>query len=416
MIFRSSRPKEVKRNLIMSLMVAFGISFIAQLNAETMKGDINIVKAREKFTNGFPADPDHFPLMVWLQQPANALKYKEIGINTYFHIVDVKSENIETLKAAGMHLICAMTEESMKYRNDKTIVAWSVGDEPENWQHSGVVEIKGKKWDLGSEAKRIPAKDLTEMYQTLRNTDVTRPVIINFSCGLANTAWGGRGGGWKDSMYTDYMKACDVASYDVYPTTEPEGKSGKRLWWQAKGLDRMKSYAGSDKPRFNCIGTNFTGEGRAPRPEETRTEIWMSIIHGSKGLVYFCHNFKPKFQEAALLEDPVQRENVKKINAEIKALAPVINSADYDGAEVSSSSDTVPIDILVKKYKDETYLFAVAMKMGEPVTGTFQVKGVSAAGKVEVIGENRTLDIDATGKFQDEFKKWETHNYKVVKK
>ena len=56
------------------------------------------------------------------------------------------------------------------------------------------------------------------------------------------------------------------------------------------------------------------------------------------------------------------------------------------------------------------------MKMGDPTTGTFQVKGVSAAGKVEVLWENRTLDMDASGKFTDEFKKWDTHIYKVIKK
>ncbi len=30
----------------------------------------------------------------------------------------------------------------------------------------------------------------------------------------------------------------------------------------------------------------------------------MSLIFGSRGLIYFVHQFKPKFIEAALLADP----------------------------------------------------------------------------------------------------------------
>jgi len=34
-----------------------------------------------------------------------------------------------------------------------------------------------------------------------------------------------------------------------------------------------------------------------------RAEVWMALIHGSKGLIYFVHQFKP-FNEHALLDDP----------------------------------------------------------------------------------------------------------------
>jgi hypothetical protein len=30
----------------------------------------------------------------------------------------------------------------------------------------------------------------------------------------------------------------------------------------------------------------------------------MSLIRGSRGLIYFVHQFKPTFREAALLDDP----------------------------------------------------------------------------------------------------------------
>ena len=415
MVSKEKGIGSLSRYLILLLVFAFVLSCRTNAVAEVIKDDIDLGKLRAKFSN-YPQDQNFFPLAVWLQTIDNVPKYKAAGINTYFALWKGPTPGqIEDLKAAGMYLICEMNEESLKHKDDKTIIAWMMMDEPDNFQFKSDIEVAGKKWKYGPETSRVSAKDIAEMYETVKKVDSTRPIWVTFSCGMANTMYGGRGGGWKDSMYPEYMKSCDMVGFDVYPTASANGKKGKILWWQAKGLDRMKGWAGADKPRYNAIGTNFTGEGRAPTPEETKTEIWISIIHGTKGIAYFAHNISP-FVEAALAQDPKQLANVTKINAQITALAPVINSLDFDGATVASSNEMVPIDIMVKKYKDEIYIFAAAMRMGEPATGTFQVKGVTAAGKVEVIGEGRTLEMDAKGQFKDEFKKWETHNYKVMKK
>jgi len=47
----------------------------------------------------------------------------------------------------------------------------------------------------------------------------------------------------------------------------------------------------------------------------------MSIIHGSKGLIYFVHEWQPKFNESALLSDPEMLAAVTKINRRIAELA-----------------------------------------------------------------------------------------------
>ena len=398
--------------LLLLLVFALVLSLRADVFAEETAKSWTITKVWEKFKNGPPADPKFFPIIVWLQAPANAAKYKAAGINTYMGLYKgPKAGDIKTLRDAGMRLICEMNAEALKNKGDKTIIGWMMVDEPDNWQFKTPILMNGKTWNYGPKASRISEKDMLDMYNTVRSGDSTRPVLLGFSCGIANDNYGGRGGGWKNTMYPGYMKACDWVGFDIYPTASVGDDA---LWYHGKGLDRIKEWAGVEKPRFNAIGPCYTGKKRKPRPEEVKTEIWLSIIHGSNGIVYFAHNISP-FVEDALLKDPMQLENITKINAQITELAPVINGPEYKGASVASSNDSVPIDLMAKKYNGETYIFSVAARMGDETTGAFQVQGVSKAGKVQVLGEDRILDIDESGKFKDEFKRWEVHIYRVIK-
>ena len=401
-------------NRYLFLLLIFALALVINTNsycAEIPKG-WTVTRAWEKFKNGPPADPKFFPLIVWLQAPANAAKYKAAGINTYMGLwTGPKPGDLKTLKNAGMYLICEMNPEAVKNKSDKTIIGWMMVDEPDNWQFKTPITLNGKTWNYGPKASRISEKDMLDMYNTVKGGDPTRPVLLGFSCGVAVDDYVGRGSGWKNTMYSGYMKACDWVGFDVYPTASVADDA---LWFHGKGLDRIKEWAGSEKPRFNAIGPCFTGKKRKPTPEEVKTEIWLSIIHGTNGIVYFAHNIAP-FAEDALLKDSRQLENITKINAQITELAPVINSPAYSGASAASSNNSIPIDIMTKKYNEEVYIFSVAARLGDGTTGTFQVQGVNKAGKVQVLGEDRTLDIDSSGKFKDEFKRWEVHIYKINK-
>ena len=69
----------------------------------------------------------------------------------------------------------------------------------------------------------------------------------------------------------------------------------------------------------------------------------MSLIRGSRGIIYFAHQFKPKFIEAGLLADEAMLAKVTETNRQIHQLAPVLNSpAIPEGAEVESSPRTCP--------------------------------------------------------------------------
>ena len=392
-------------------MLILALVFTAAFTVKSPAAEFSMAKYMSNFKN-YPQDQNFLPILVFAQSIEDAPKYKAAGFNTYLHLWEgPKPGEIAAMKAAGMYLIIDMNEEARKHLDDKTIIGWRIPGEPENFEKRKDVTIGSKTWKLGERA-RIPSKDLCEMYETMKKLDPTRPIFANFSCGVANDQYPGRGGGWKNSMYPEYMKAGDIVSFDVYPVSD---NGEKYLWYQAKGLDRLKEWTAGEKPRFNTFGPSFIGsKKKKPSPENIKTEIWISIIHGTKGLYYFAHNITP-FAANALLRDPAMLAMVTKINKQVTALAPVINSPGDEVEKAVSSNESVPVDYLVKKYNGDTYVFAGAMKMGDSTTATFKLKDVSKAGRVEVLEENRTLDMDATGIFKDEFKTWETHIYKAGK-
>ena len=139
----------------------------------------------------------------------------------------------------------------------------------------------------------------------------------------------------------------------------------------------------------------------------------MALTHGSRGIIYFVHQFKPKFNEHALLDDPEMLAAVTAINRQIRQLAPVLNGPAVEGAAVAtSSSPQAPIALTVRRDRGATYLFAVGMR-NRAARGSFEVRGLPASARVEVIGEGRSLTLRA-GRFDDDFQPYEVHLYRVA--
>ncbi|MDA0334720.1 MAG: hypothetical protein O2782_06125 [bacterium] len=136
----------------------------------------------------------------------------------------------------------------------------------------------------------------------------------------------------------------------------------------------------------------------------------MSLIHGSRGIVYFAHEWQPVFREARLLEDEEMADAVARIYAGLRNLAPMLNSVDIVGAmEVASANPEVPVDVLVKQHDGQRYLFAASMREGR-TTATFRLVGASA-GRVTVLDEGRTIEV-VDGLFVDAFVDYDVHLYR----
>lgn len=357
------------------------------------------------FARGLPSKPESFPIAVWLQVPANAERYRAIGINTYVGLWrGPTEEQLEALDKASIRLICGQSERSLRFKDRPTIVGWMHGDEPDNAQSLG----KGKGY-----GPPIPPATIIEGYEKIRKADPDRPVLLNLGQGVAWDGWYGRGVRTNHPEdYREYLKGCDIASFDIYPASHEKEEIAGNLWYVPKGVDRLRRWTEGRKDVWCCIETTrIDNVERKPTPRQVRSEVWMALIHGAKGLIYFAHEFKPKFIEAGLLADEEMAREVTAINRQIRELAPVLNAPDVvGGATVTSSVERVPVDLMVKRHSGATYLLSVAMREGE-TTATFTLPGTGDA-RVEVLGESRTIDA-VGGKWEDRFQNYQVHLYRI---
>jgi hypothetical protein len=360
-----------------------------------------------QWSQGPGGGAEFFPIAVWLQSPANAPRYRAAGFNLYVALWNGPTEaQLQELKNAGMRVICNQNKVGLAHRNDPTIVAWMHGDEPDNAQSLGAGQGYGPP---------ILPEKIVESYNRIRAADPNRPVLLNLGQGVAWDGWYGRGVRTNHPEdYPEYVKGCDIASFDIYLVAHDNAEVAGKLWYVAQGVERLKQWA-LGRPVWNCIECTRINNKQQHKatPQQVRCEVWMSLIHGSMGLIYFVHEWQPQFDESALLSDPEMLAAVTQINQQIAALAPVLNSPTLpDAAKVASSNRTVPVATMVKRQGGAVYVFAVTMREGQ-TRARFAVQGLSGPLSVEVLGEQRTLDLK-DGVFEDDFPSWGVHLYRMA--
>ncbi len=358
-----------------------------------------------KWKHGPPSDPSYFPIAVWLQSPSNAPAYKAAGFNLYVGLWEgPTAEQLAALTAAKMPVI---TEQRLKFKDDPIIVGWMHQDEPDNAQE--VTDPATGKKDYGP---CVPPEKMVAEYEQMRAADPTRPVMINLGQGVSNEKWIGRGNGSKLDDYKTYVKGADIISFDVYPVTsalEPVG--GSTLFYVPRGVDRLIQWSGGGKPVWNCIECTAIAGTNKPTPAQVRAEVWLSLVHGSRGLIYFVHQFAPTFDEHALLDDPAMLREVTAVNQQVHTLAPVLNSGEASSVRATAPPPQVGLDLMVKRQGGATYLFAVNGH-DTPVDASIALAGLPARATAEVVGEKRMVSL-AGAKLTETFPPYAVRIYRI---
>jgi hypothetical protein len=358
-----------------------------------------------QWSDGPLADESFFPLAVWLQSPANAPKYKRAGINTYVGLWRGPTDTqLAELEQHGMRVICAQNRVGLAHKDSPSIIAWMHGDEPDNAQRLRNGNGYGPP---------IPPARIIEEYRRLKAADPARPILLNLGQGVAWDGWHGRGVRTNHPEdYLEYIKGADIVSFDIYPACHDHNDIAGKLWMVADGVTRLRKWSDDRKPVWNCIETTrINNENAIATPEQVRAEVWMSLVRGARGIIYFCHQFKPRFIEAGLLAEPEILASVTRTNDQIQRLAPVLNSPTLSNVVTVESPAHRPVEAICKR-RGAIYLFAVAMR-GAETTATFQLREGPADAEVEVIDEDRKIML-SDGRFADRFPAWGVRLYKIA--
>jgi len=344
------------------------------------------------------SNPSYFPIAVWLQSPANAKRYRAIGINLYVGLWEGPTkEQIDALSEADMPVVCELNEWAKKNLDSKIIAGWMHTDEPDNAQPLP----DGKGYGPPVLPERIVAD-----YQTIKKVDPNRPVVLNLGQGVAWDDWYGRGvRTHHPEDYAQYVKGADIASFDIYPVTSPPPVQGK-LSYVGEGTKRLRDWTPSDQRVWACIeATHISNPDVKPTATQVKALVWMAIINGARGLIYFSHQFKPSFIEAGILADSDMAAAIKDINQQVQELAPAINSPE---ANLASPSHASAVDVSTHRKGKDAYLFTVSTSNA---TQTIEFKA-SHASTADVLGEDRQLAIK-DGRFTDTFDPYAVHLYRL---
>jgi hypothetical protein len=356
--------------------------------------------ANELKVNGFPSDADFFPIGVWLQSPANAARYRKIGINTFVGLHQGPTEQqLTALAAQQMFAVPEQNEVGLKSVNRHVIKAWMQADEPDNAQPIGPERY----------GTCVPAAEVARRTQEIAVRDPTRPVMINFGQGVANDFWRGRGPCNGDQGYYSLaIQGADILSYDIYPIGSSIPQVKGRLEYVAHGVTNLVKRTTEVQSVWTVLETTALDPTRRPTAAEVRAEVWMALVHGATGIIYFVHEFEPSFREDAIFRYPDIVEVVTKTNQLIKSLAAVIKSPTVFGTIAASS--ITPVATMVKVLENTTYIFAVSMRNSPSIV---RIKVDDSHGtNARVIGEARSVSI-TQGFFEDRFEGYGVHLYQI---
>jgi hypothetical protein len=383
-----------------------------------------------KWRNGPPKDANYFPIATWLQPAKSAKDLQAAGVNLVIGIWQgPKEKDLEAFKAAGLSVICDQNDVGLAHRDDPLIVGWNQQDEPDNaqavagyWKNDAAAiagawpEANRPLKDWGTYGPPIPPKDIVARYNKMVAADPTRPVFLNLGQGVAYFNYNGRGSRrYGADDYMEYVKGCDIASFDLYAYSFPSPEVRGKIWLVPFGVDNLRGWGRGAKVVWNFVETTQVyKEGPKPTPAITRSEVWMSIIHGAQGIIYYAHGQGSEGgdTENAMVSDKEMMAALTSIDAQVKALAPAINSPARLEAAAWPADANVPVDCLAKRQGGAAYVFAAGMRP-ERTKAKVVVQGLPAQAKVEVLGEKRELSAK-DGAFEDEFGPFEVHLYRIA--
>lgn len=342
-----------------------------------------------------------FPIMQWLQNSTRISEQAGYGINL-FCVPGNKMSAKAWCDVAAANKVYACNyfnkEDVPIVKDHPAFFGWFFGDEP---------DLNGKQ---------IKPDSISKLYSAVKAADQSHPTFLTitsrFFADQKVPAWMNG----SKSLYYEYPKFTDVIGFDFYPVygwCKPD-------WVSQVGeavQELSDKYVKAKKPVYawiECMKTSSQwcdntsrDSNDGPYPYETEAQIWLSIIHGAKGIGYFSYSWEcPGFSQWCVSEE--MKQMIIKTNSTITALTDVICSPDRAGLTVSVTGiggNNGRIDACLKTHNDSIFIIATHA-INIPNTSpnqrvTFKVP--EGTGPVKVYGENRIISDVNNGTFSDTF-------------
>lgn len=322
--------------------------------------------------------------------------------------------NTENPRNSDLARLIDYVQQTRDFSN--SLLAWFWDDEP----------------DAGGQEKYNPATSIYAWTQLTHQYDTNHPVWVNlvgynFTHGESE---------WHKNLIKEYCylynesrfggqktAVADIISLDYYPY-EYANHSSWSSWLSLEdytlALDRLRTWNYDLLPITTCIETqdlhDYYGIGHEnpcgfPRDypwtpgitaSQLKNLIWVSIIHGVKGITYF-HHFCPTPDENILV--------LQEARDQIEYLTPVILGPDSEILVRDEELDGGRIDVMTKSYVGNPIIFAANLKnQNERVK--FTISGLATNKSIYVYGEDRSLSAN-DGFFIDSFMPLAVHIYMV---
>ena len=260
---------------------------------------------------------------------------------------------------------------------------------------------------------RARPEEILKRYRDFKRHDPDRPVFLTLT-GYFHPQFKKWGEEHK-TLYPEYVRACDVVGYDIYPIYGWNKPEWIHLVHEATEL--LVRMAGP-RPVYAWIETSKGGQWTGPlerqkdvTPRHIRAEVWMALCRGATAIGYFTHVWKPSYDPFGV--PPRNREALASVNAQLDRLAPVLLGGETPGRVSIEAEGSVKLDALARRKGEDLYVFAVNYDERDvPARATIRVEGLAAGRTVEVVDEDRSIAASG-GCFVDDLEPLDVHVYRI---
>jgi hypothetical protein len=305
---------------------------------------------------------DYYP---WLSEEEIASLVDRAGAERFGILLEFS----DLLRPAGFFDRDAVRRRVERYRYHPGLLAWYLIDEPGETQTS--------------------AEETRAAYEWIKEIDPTHPVY------LVNN---------RPETYIDYAPSTDILAIDPYPIPNRSPSA------VADAVDLALAAVRGRKPVWVIIQAFGATEwwARAPTPAEERCMVYLALIHGAKGILFYryCTAEERNIQSEALWKEVVQ------LAGELRALGPILlTGTDVTGVRIAQEGSG--IDVLAKRFEDDLYLFA-ANRFDRSSEVEFVLPEGEQAQGVTLYGGDRRFRVK-DGVFKDVFEEYGVKVYRLRK-